>query len=63
MINFFNNKEGELKEPKSVSELETEARESSKKSLDEYFDFINELERKDYFAIFLNVMVAEFDQS
>ena len=55
------NKEGELKGPKSLSELETEARESSKKSLDEYFDFINELERKDYFAIFLNVMVAEFD--
>ena len=56
-----NNKEIELKEPKSLSELEKEARESSKKSLDEYFDFINELESKDYFAIFLNVMVEEFD--
>ena len=51
----------ELKEPKSFAELEIEARESSKKSLDEYFDFINELESKDYFAIFLNVMVEEFD--
>ncbi len=51
----------ELKEPKSLAEIEIEARESSKKSLDEYFDFINELESKDYFAIFLNVMVEEFD--
>ncbi len=53
--------EVELKEPKSLSELEIEARENSKNSLDEYFDFINELESKDYFAIFLNVMVEEFD--
>ena len=51
----------EIKEPKSLAELEAEARESSKKSLDEYFDFINELESKDYFAIFLNVMVEQFD--
>lgn len=50
-----------IKEPKSLTELEAEARESSKKSLDEYFDFINELESKDYFAIFLNVMVEQFD--
>lgn len=57
----FDDEMEELKEPKSLLELEAEARENSKNSLDEYFDFINELESKDYFAIFLNVMVEEFD--
>ncbi len=51
----------ELKEPKSLSELEIDSRESSKKSLDEYFDFVDDLERKDYFSIFLNIIVEEFD--
>ncbi len=51
----------ELKEPKTLSEIEKESRESSKKSLDEYFDFVDDLERKDYFSIFLNVIVEEFD--
>ena len=51
----------ELEEPKSLEELEIEARESSKKSLDEYFDFADDLERKDYFAIFLTTIVEEFD--
>ncbi len=53
--------EKEFEEPKSLVELEKEARESSKKSLDEYFDFADELERKDYFAIFLTTIVEEFD--
>ncbi len=53
--------EKELEEPKSLVELEKDARESSKKSLDEYFDFADELERKDYFAIFLTTIVEEFD--
>ena len=51
----------ELEEPKSLEELEKEARESSEKSLDEYFDFADDLERKDYFAIFLTTIVEEFD--
>ena len=29
--------------------------------MSEYFDFVNDLESKDYFAIFLNVIVEEFD--
>ncbi len=53
--------EKKLEEPKSLEDLEIEARESSKKSLDEYFDFADELERKDYFAIFLTIFVEEFD--
>jgi len=59
--NADSEKEKELEEPKSLDELEKEARESSKKSLDEYFDFADELERKDYFAIFLTTLVEEFD--
>lgn len=47
--------------PKSLSELEAKARENSKKSLDEYFDFTEDLQRKDYFAIYLNTIVSEFD--
>ena len=53
--------EKELEEPKTLEELELEARESSKKSLDEYFEFADDLERKDYFAIFLTTIVEEFD--
>ena len=47
--------------PKSLAELETKARETTRKSLDEYFDFTQDLERKDYFAIYLNTIVTEFD--
>ncbi|SDE37633.1 carboxyl-terminal processing protease [Ulvibacter litoralis] len=46
---------------KTNKELEEKARNSSKTSLGEYFDFTNDLERKDYFAIFLNTIVEEFD--
>ncbi len=46
---------------KSKSELEKKARETTKNSLDEYFDFTKDLERKDYFAIYLNTIVEEFD--
>ncbi len=47
--------------PQSLAELEAKARETTKKSLDEYFDFTQDLERKDYFAIYLNTIVTEFD--
>lgn len=54
-------KESEPKEPKTLKELEADARESTRKSLDEYFDFAEDLERKDYFAIYLNTIVERFD--
>lgn len=47
--------------PKPLAELEKKARETTKTSLDEYFDFTKDLERKDYFAIYLNTIVEEFD--
>lgn len=55
------NKNEEPFVPKSMAELENKARETTKKSLDEYFDFTDDLERKDYFAIYLNTIVTEFD--
>ena len=48
-------------EPKSLAELEKKARETTKTSLDEYFDFTKDLERKDYFSIYLNTIVEEYD--
>ncbi|AFL80077.1 C-terminal processing peptidase [Aequorivita sublithincola DSM 14238] len=48
-------------EPKSLAELEEKARETTKSSLDEYYDFTKDLERKDYFSIYLNTIVEEYD--
>ena len=55
-----NDKSEELVE-KSDAELEKEARESTLTAMDEYFDFSEELERKDYFTVYLNAIVEEFD--
>lgn len=43
------------------AEMEEKARNTSKTSLDDYYEFVDDLERKDYFAQFLNVVVEEFD--
>jgi len=49
------------KEPMSEAEMEEASRKSTRTSLSDYFDFTKDLERKDYFASFLNSVVAEFD--
>lgn len=49
------------KEIKSFEQLEKEARESTEKSLDEYFDVLGDLERKDWFSIYLNCIIERFD--
>ncbi|WP_025741354.1 carboxy terminal-processing peptidase [Aquimarina pacifica] len=41
--------------------LESEAREITKTSLKEYFEFADDLERKDWFSIYINSIVEEFD--
>ncbi|MGS2740382.1 carboxy terminal-processing peptidase [Sinomicrobium sp. M5D2P17] len=46
---------------KSEAELEQEARESTKKMQDEFYDLIDDLERKDWFVMYLNAIVTEFD--
>lgn len=47
--------------PKTFEEIEKESRENSLKSLDEYFTFIKELDRNDWFNIYLNAIVERFD--
>ncbi|WP_106791897.1 carboxy terminal-processing peptidase [Aquimarina sp. Aq78] len=41
--------------------LEKESREITKTSLKEYFEFADDLERKDWFSIYINSIVEEFD--
>ena len=45
----------------SDTELEVKARNLTLTSLQEYFDFTDDLERKDYFAVFLTTLVEEYD--
>lgn len=54
-------KNEDYEDPKNLNEIEIEARENTKNSMSEYFDFVNDLESKDYFGIFLNTIVEEFD--
>lgn len=55
-------KEDASYEIKSFEKIEKEVRETTLKSLDEYFDFLeSELTRDDWFAIFLNSIVERFD--
>lgn len=69
IANFYDKKkeqERELEnnpdyEVKSDAELEKEARELTESSLDEYFDFTDDMERKDWFSIYVNSIVEEFD--
>ncbi|MEO2059891.1 MAG: carboxy terminal-processing peptidase [Mesonia sp.] len=53
--------EDETYKPKSDAELEKEARETTKSSLDEFYDLNEDLERKDWFSIYVNSIVEEFD--
>ncbi|MFK7749818.1 MAG: carboxy terminal-processing peptidase [Kordia sp.] len=46
---------------KDFTALEKEARESTGKTYAEFFDLMNDLERKDWFSIYINAIVEEFD--
>ncbi|MEO1030341.1 MAG: carboxy terminal-processing peptidase [Bacteroidota bacterium] len=46
---------------KSLAELEKEARDVTKRSLDELYDFIDDRQRKDWFSVYVNAIVEEFD--
>lgn len=48
-------------EPLSPREAEVAARENTRETLDDYFDFVDDLERKDWFTQYLNTIVEEFD--
>ncbi|MES2240963.1 MAG: carboxy terminal-processing peptidase [Bacteroidota bacterium] len=47
--------------PKSFEELEKVTRESTAKSLDEYFGFMKDLDRNDWFSVYINSITARFD--
>jgi len=46
---------------KSDAVLESETRESSMKSLNESFRFMNELKREDWFTLYINSIMSQFD--
>lgn len=46
---------------KSDLELEMEARQSTLENTRDYFELINDLERKDWFSIYINAIVMQFD--
>jgi carboxyl-terminal processing protease len=46
---------------KTEVELEQEAREVALRSLDELYDFMDDRQRKDWFAVYINAIVEEFD--
>ncbi|MBW2960445.1 carboxy terminal-processing peptidase [Mesonia aestuariivivens] len=54
-------KEDESYSTKSDAELEKEARETTKSSLDEFYDLNEDIERKDWFGVYINSIVEEFD--
>jgi len=55
-------KKEELKiEKKSYEVLEKETRENSLKSLNEYFSFIDDLNREDWFSVYINSIASRFD--
>ena len=54
-------KNGEGVDLKSDVELEKEAREITKESIESYFDAMSDLERKDWFNLYINSVVSQFD--
>lgn len=69
LISYYDKKEEERQKKKDDSsytmksdqELEKEARKVTEDALDEYYDFTDDLERKDYFTVYINSIVEEFD--
>jgi len=47
--------------PKTYVQLEKETRESALKSLNDNFSFIKDLEREDWFSIYVNAIASRFD--
>ncbi|RUA12346.1 MAG: tail-specific protease [Flavobacteriia bacterium] len=46
---------------KSFEKLEKEAREGTKKSLDDFYDFMDDMEEDDWFSIYINSITLGFD--
>ncbi|MFV8327601.1 carboxy terminal-processing peptidase [Flavobacterium sp. ZS1P14] len=56
-----NDKTNDNGKPKTFAELEKETRENALKSLDEYFGFMQDLDRNDWFSVYINSITARFD--
>ena len=55
------NKDKKDDAPKTFEQLEKESRESAIKQLDDYYSFIKDLDREDYFSSFINTIAERFD--
>ncbi|ADV48238.1 carboxy terminal-processing peptidase [Cellulophaga sp. E16_2] len=53
--------ESDNKKKINLKEAEKEARVDTEETLDEFFDFVSDLERKDWFVQYINTIVEEFD--
>lgn len=51
----------ETEKEKSFAELEKEAREATLSSLNQYFEFMNDLKRDEWFTLYLNAIAERFD--
>ena len=61
-VNDFDTEQDDTPEkPLTPEEAEKEARKYTEKTLDEFFDFVDDLERKDWFVQYINTIVGEFD--
>ena len=49
------------KTPKSFEQIEKETRESTLKSMNEFFNLIDEMDREDWFSVFVNSIAERFD--
>jgi carboxyl-terminal processing protease len=52
---------GENTTPKTEKEIEIDARAATLKSLNELYSFIDDRQRKDWFSVYINAIVEEFD--
>ncbi|MEM9144086.1 MAG: carboxy terminal-processing peptidase [Bacteroidota bacterium] len=59
--NTFAGSSNTADQPLTDIEVEVAARESTQKTLDEFFDFVDGMEREDWFVYYINTIVDEFD--
>lgn len=60
-MNSSDDETGDNTPMKSLEELEIEARESTKESIETYFENSADLKRKDWFGVYINTVVSQFD--
>lgn len=69
LITYYDLKQDEKKKKeedssytmKADAELEKQAREATESNIDRYYDFTDDLQREDYFSVYINAIVEEFD--